>query len=126
MIAIWGVATSPAPSGPAGSAAGVASENQSPTPAATAATRQTRDLARIERKEVIPREIRRSTGVAFELAERGARSQTQFSAHRSLHERADLFLFGGGQLLQREVGRPHVAFVEVRLVAEAQRRIPRL
>jgi hypothetical protein len=29
------------------------------------------------------------------------------SAHRSLHERADSCLVGGGQLRQREVGRPH-------------------
>jgi hypothetical protein len=42
-------------------------------------------------------------------------------AHRFLHERADPCLFGGGQLLQREGGRPHSAFVEVRLVAEAGR-----
>src|SRR5215208_978061 len=48
------------------------------------------------------------------------------SAHRSLHERADLRLFGGSQLLQREGGRPHGAFVEVRLVAEAERRVPRV
>src|SRR5438105_15153117 len=48
------------------------------------------------------------------------------SARRFLHERAYPCLFGGGQLLQREGGRPHVAFVEVRLVAEAERRVPRL
>src|SRR2546429_90563 len=48
------------------------------------------------------------------------------SGHRFLHERADLCLFGGGQLLEREGGRPHVAFVEVRLVAEAERRVRRL
>src|SRR5438094_336292 len=48
------------------------------------------------------------------------------SAHRFPHERADPCLFGGGQLLQREGGRPHVAFVEVRLVAEADRRVPRV
>ena len=48
------------------------------------------------------------------------------SAHRFLHERADPCLFGGGQLLQREGGRPHGAVVEVRLVAEAERRVPRL
>ena len=41
---------------------------------------------------------------------------TQSSAHRFLHERGDPCLFGGGQLLQREGGRPHGAFVEVRLV----------
>src|SRR5437773_6690183 len=52
-------------------------------------------------------------------------SGAQSSAHRSLHERADLFLFGGGQPLQREGGRPHGAFIEVRLVAEAERRVPR-
>ena len=46
------------------------------------------------------------------------------SAHRLLHERADPCLFGGGQLLQREGGRPHGAVVEVRLVAEAERRVP--
>src|SRR5882724_4396471 len=40
------------------------------------------------------------------------------SAHRFLYERADP-CFGGG-------GRPHGAFVEVRLVAEAERRVPRL
>src|SRR5918995_7144694 len=52
-------------------------------------------------------------------------SEAQSSAHRFLHERADPFLFGGGQPLQREGGRPHGAFVEVRLVAEAERRVPR-
>ena len=50
----------------------------------------------------------------------------QSSAHRFLHERADPCLFGGGQLLQREGGRPHGAFVEVRLVVEAERRVPRV
>src|SRR5438874_7464989 len=48
------------------------------------------------------------------------------SAHRFLHERADPCFGGGGQLLQREGDRPHGAFVEVRLVAEAERRVPRL
>src|SRR6266849_2985768 len=51
--------------------------------------------------------------------------QAQSSAHRFLHERADPCLFGGGQLRQSEGGRPHGAFVEVRLVAEAERRVPR-
>src|SRR3989454_4377993 len=46
------------------------------------------------------------------------------SAHRFLHERADPCFGGGGQLLQREGGRPHGAFVEVRLVAEAERCVP--
>src|SRR5438128_8260816 len=49
----------------------------------------------------------------------------QSSAHCFLHERADPCLFGGSQLLQREGGRPHGAFVEVRLVHEAERRVPR-
>ena len=47
----------------------------------------------------------------------------QSSAHRFLHERADPRLFGGSQLLQREGDRPQGAFVEVRLVAEAERRV---
>jgi hypothetical protein len=34
-------------------------------------------------------------------------------------------LVGGGQLLQREGDRPHGSFVEVRLVAEAERRVSR-
>jgi hypothetical protein len=38
---------------------------------------------------------------------------TQSSAHRFLHQRADPCLFSGGQLLQREGGRLHGAFVEV-------------
>src|SRR6266516_515873 len=46
------------------------------------------------------------------------------SAHRFLHERPDPALVGGRQLRQREGGRPHGAFVEVRLVAEAERRVP--
>src|SRR5205085_9685197 len=50
--------------------------------------------------------------------------QAQSSTRRLLHERADPRLFGGGQLLQREGGRPHGAFVEVRRVAEAERRVP--
>ena len=49
----------------------------------------------------------------------------QPSAHRFLHERADPCLFGGSQLLQREGDRPQGAFVEVRRVAEAERRVPR-
>src|SRR5881409_2893183 len=48
------------------------------------------------------------------------------SAHRFLHERADPCLVGGGQLLQGEGDRPHGACVEVRLVAEAEGRVPRL
>src|SRR5438093_4751968 len=52
--------------------------------------------------------------------------QNRISAHRFLHKRADPCLLGGSQLLQREGDRPHGAFVEVRLVAEAERRVPRL
>ena len=48
------------------------------------------------------------------------------SAHRFLYERADPCLFGGRQLLQREGDRPQGAFVEVRHVAEAERRVPRI
>src|SRR2546422_9106644 len=47
-------------------------------------------------------------------------------ARRFLHESGDPCLFGGSQPLQCEGGRPHVAFVEVCLVAEAERRVPRL
>src|SRR5205814_4915255 len=54
------------------------------------------------------------------------RSAATSSAHRLLYERADPRLVGGGQLLQREGDRPHSAFVEVRLVAEPKRRVPRL
>src|SRR5204862_4962632 len=42
------------------------------------------------------------------------------------HERADTCLVVGGQLLQREGDRPHGAFVQVRRIAEAERRVPRL
>src|SRR6266571_6772763 len=52
----------------------------------------------------------------------GARSL----AHRFLNEHGDPCHFGGSQSLQRIGGWPHVAFVEVRLVAEAERRVPRL
>src|SRR5437879_6708709 len=47
-------------------------------------------------------------------------------ARRFLHESGDPCLLGGSQPLQCEGGRPHVALVEVRLVAEAERRVPRL
>src|SRR6267154_2950832 len=52
--------------------------------------------------------------------------QDQPSAHRFLHERDDPCLFGGSQLLEREGDWPHGAFVQVRLVAEAEGRVPRL
>ena len=47
-------------------------------------------------------------------------------AHRFLHERFDPCLFGGSQVLQCEGGRPHAAFVEIRLVAEAERHVSRV
>src|ERR1700682_3255226 len=59
-------------------------------------------------------------GLLTELAKK------ESSAHSFLHERADPCLVGGGQLLQREGGRPHLAFVKRRLVAEAERCVPRL
>src|SRR5258706_5520573 len=59
-------------------------------------------------------------------AQGGGQWRDQSSAHRFLHERADPCLFGGAQLLQREGGRPHMAFVKGRLVAEAERCVPRL
>src|SRR6266545_1211963 len=54
----------------------------------------------------------------------GGRCRNQSLAYRFLHERADPCLVGGSQLLQRESDGPHGIFVEVRLVAEAERRIP--
>ena len=45
------------------------------------------------------------------------------SAHGFLHERGDLRLFGGGQLRHREGNWPHGAFIEVRFVLEAERRV---
>src|SRR5438094_8711661 len=48
------------------------------------------------------------------------------STHRFLHERADLCLCGRSQLLEREGDRPQAAVVEVRRVAEANRREPAL
>src|SRR5919204_6308377 len=49
-----------------------------------------------------------------------------YSAHRFLDKRADPLLIGSGQLRQCELGWPHAAFVELGLVAEAERRIPAL
>src|SRR5215208_1127899 len=57
---------------------------------------------------------------------RGLRRRRPCSARRPLHERADPRLLDGGQLLQRKRGRPHGALVEVRLVAEAERSVPRV
>src|ERR687897_1475091 len=57
---------------------------------------------------------------------RGLRRRRPCSARRPLHERADPRLLDGGQLLQREGGRPHGALVEVRCVVETERRVPRV
>src|SRR5215210_8177776 len=57
---------------------------------------------------------------------RGLRRRRPGSARRPLHERADPRLLGGAQLLKREGGRPNGAFVEVRLVAEVERSVPRV
>src|SRR5215218_8881955 len=57
---------------------------------------------------------------------RSLRRRRPCSARRPPHERADPRLLGGTQLLQREGGRPHDAFVEVRCVVEAERRVPRV
>src|SRR5437868_11002037 len=62
---------------------------------------------------------------ASALMEAAVRLTREFS-YRSLHERADPRLVGSGQILQRESRRPHLAFVERRLVAEAERCVPRL
>src|SRR5207249_1609260 len=45
------------------------------------------------------------------------------SAHRFLHERADLCLVGCGQFRQRECDRPHRACVELRSVVETEHRV---
>src|SRR5881397_483051 len=58
------------------------------------------------------------------LSSGGGQCRDQSSAYRFLHERADPSRFGGSQLLQREGDRPHGTFVEVRLVAEAERGVP--
>src|SRR6266851_9947473 len=54
------------------------------------------------------------------------RRRPRASAHRFLHQGGDPGLAVGGQLRQGVGGRPHGAFVEVRLVAEAERRVPGL
>src|SRR5213079_2435174 len=67
---------------------------------------------------IVPKPLLFITGSSFVKA--------SSSAHRFLYERADPCFGGGGQLLQREGDRPHRAVVELRLVAEAERRVPRL
>src|SRR4051794_37997264 len=68
---------------------------------------------------------RRRRGIGLFSACRAARLSSA-SAHGLLDERGDPPLRLGGQLLQRELGRPHGAVVEVRLVAEAERRVAHL
>src|SRR5436190_4400423 len=51
-------------------------------------------------------------------------SDTSILPKGPLQERRDPGLVAGGQLLQRKRDRPHGAVVELRFVAEAQRRIP--
>src|SRR6202030_632108 len=46
------------------------------------------------------------------------------SAHRLFHKRGDLGLFGGSQLAECVLNRPHGAVVDFRLVAEAERLVP--
>src|SRR5918998_2453517 len=65
-------------------------------------------------------------GVASAVRVGGAPARSDRLARRPLHELADPRLFGGAQLLQREGDRPHGALVEVRRVAEAERRVPRV
>src|SRR5438445_5986893 len=48
-------------------------------------------------------------------------SATAPSAHRLFHKGGDLGLFGGSQLAERVLNRPHGAVVDFRLVAEAER-----
>src|SRR5207248_8112590 len=85
-----------------------------------------RQLAEAEAEDAVDQRIRELEILAIRhRTTAGYSAEAQSSAHRLLHERADLLLFGGGQTLQRESGRPHGACVEVRLVAEAERRVPR-
>src|SRR5215218_6832605 len=52
------------------------------------------------------------------------RWRARVSTHCFLHKRADPGFVLGGQLRQREGGRPHGALVEVRVIVEAERRVP--
>src|SRR5216683_8451996 len=65
-------------------------------------------------------------GLRFGIGADNGRLTVRSLSHRFFHELGDPCFFGGSQPLQREGGRPHGAFVEVRLVAEAERRVPRL
>src|ERR1700680_1671801 len=56
------------------------------------------------------------------LASRALPSRVRFVlAHGLLHKRGDLCLFGGSQLAERVLNRPHDAVVDFLLVAEAER-----
>ena len=55
-----------------------------------------------------------------------ARALPWLSAHRLFYKCDNPCLFGWGQLLQRERGRPHGTFIKIRRVAEAQRCVPRV
>src|SRR4051794_7230282 len=57
---------------------------------------------------------------------RPCRTGMHASAHSLLHERTDPRLHLGCHLGQGEAGRPHGALVQVRLVAESERRVARL
>src|SRR5713226_7604254 len=63
-------------------------------------------------------------GLRFGIGADNGRLTVRSLSHRFFHELGDPCFFGGSQPLQREGGRPHGAFVEVRLVAEAERRVP--
>src|SRR2546429_346158 len=67
---------------------------------------------------IVPNPLSFITGFSFVKA--------SSSVHRFFLERADLCFGGGGQLFLGESDRPHGVFVEVRLVAEAERGVPRL
>src|SRR5882762_10358618 len=67
-----------------------------------------------------------ATATAKMAADCRASIITSSSAHRFLHERDDLCLGGGGQLRQREGDGPQGAVIELRLVAEPERRVPGL
>src|SRR5438477_10902817 len=78
-------------------------------------------------KRVAPFPDAPGEGRASGMAERAVGVSCDLSsAHRFLHERADPRFCGRGQLLQRKGDRPQATLVEVRRVAEAKRRVPRL
>src|SRR5262249_44250910 len=64
--------------------------------------------------------------VDHQTAAQPAEGRDGCSADRSLYERLDHCLFRAAQFLQREGRRPHLAFVEFRLVAETERGVASL